>query len=207
MLWALTILFGAGFFAAAGALGVAIGNAFAQRLPRFDDGPAPHTAPIPVLVAGCAIIGAIVTAMAPTREVVLVDAVVCTALAGIWITDARVGLVPDALTLGPLALLVTLALLQHDWRIFFLIGLLVTPFAMMAALSRGRGMGWGDVKLAALGAAVLNLPVAIVCFCAACFAAAIVHLVQGKRRGLIAFAPYLATAIGAGIPAILFVKW
>lgn len=193
-------LLGAFFFAAAGIVGALLGVTFSERLESLPDGPAPQSVPVALLVAGCALIGAFITghAFSPAQLVVL--AIVCVALVAIWIVDARRGIVPDVFTLGPLAIILVVALWQHEWRYFDSAAIPFVPFAIAAMLSKGRGMGWGDVKLVALGGAVLGAQWAILAFALACLAAVGVCYARGRQRGPIAFAPYLTAAIGAAIP-------
>lgn len=193
-------LLGAFFFAAAGVVGALLGMTFAERLESLPDGPAPQQTPIPLLILGCALIGAFITVRAFSPAQLVVLAIVCLALVAIWIVDARRGIVPDAFTLGPLAIILLVAIWQHEWRFFISAAIPFVPFAIAAVLSKGRGMGWGDVKLVALGGAVLGAQWAIIAFAVACLAAVIVCYARGKQRGPIAFAPYLTAAIGAAIP-------
>lgn len=193
-------LLGAFFFAAAGVVGALLGVTFAERTPSLPDGPPPQSAPIPLLVLGSALIGAFITTHAFSAAQLVVIAIVCVALVAIWIVDARTGIVPDAFTLGPLAIILLVAMWQHEWRYLAAAAIPFVPFAAGAALSKGRGMGWGDVKLVALGGAVLGVQWGLVACMAACLAAVGVCYVRGWRRGPIAFAPYLTAAIGAAIP-------
>lgn len=193
-------MFGALFFAGAGLLGALLGHLFADRLPRLEGGPAPHAAPAALLIAGCACIGAFASAHAVSAQQLPLIALVCLALVAIWITDARCGVVPDVFTLGPLGVILIIALWEHQWWLFVSAGVPFVPFACAALLSRGRGMGWGDVKLVALGGAVLGAQLAVLAFAAACLVAVGINYARGRRHGIIAFAPYLATAIGAAIP-------
>jgi prepilin signal peptidase PulO-like enzyme (type II secretory pathway) len=193
-------LLGACFFTAAGYAGAVLGEMFAERLEACADGPAPQRVPLPALLAACALIGAIVTTHSASPVSVILSLIVCVALVAIWITDSRLGLVPDAFTLVPLAIVVLAALWQREWWVLASAVIALVPFAIAAAVSKGRGMGWGDVKLAALGGAVLGGRMAILAFAAACFSAAVLAYARGNRRDPIAFAPYLAAAIGACIP-------
>jgi leader peptidase (prepilin peptidase)/N-methyltransferase len=194
-----TIL-GAFFFGAAGIVGALLGVTFADRFESLSDGPPPQQTPIPLLILGCALIGAFITvhAFSPAQLVML--AIVCVSLVAIWIVDARRGIVPDAFTLGPLGIILLVAIWQHEWQFFISAAIPFVPFAIAAMLSKGRGMGWGDVKLVALGGAVLGAQWAIIAFAVACFAAVVMCYARGKQRGPIAFAPYLTAAIGAAIP-------
>jgi prepilin signal peptidase PulO-like enzyme (type II secretory pathway) len=193
-------LLGAFFFAAAGVVGALLGITFAERLESLADGPPPQHAPVPLLILGCALIGAFITThtFSPAQLVML--AIVCVALVAIWIVDARRGIVPDVFTLGPLGIILLVAIWQHEWQYFISAAIPFVPFAIAAVLSKGRGMGWGDVKLVALGGAVLGAQWAILAFAVACIAAVVVCYARGRQRGPIAFAPYLTAAIGAAIP-------
>ncbi len=194
------LLLGALFFASAAYVGVLLGSTIAERLAPLPDGPKTSEPPVAGLVAGCAFVGALVTAHAASQSQVVLIALVCVALIAIWITDARRGIVPDVFTLGPLAVLLVVALWQHHWWLLVSAAIPFAPFAAAAVLSRGRGMGWGDAKLVALGGAVLGAQIAVLAFAAACFCAVAVSYARGRRHGAIAFAPYLAAAIGLAIP-------
>ena len=50
---------GAFFFGILGFVGVQLGNAVAERLEALPDSPEPFDTPVPVLLAGCAIVGAL----------------------------------------------------------------------------------------------------------------------------------------------------
>ena len=110
-------LLGAIFFAATGYVGAILGLWYAERIEALPDGPPAGKAPVVALVAACAIIGAIVTTHASQGQVLLI-AIVCVALVAIWITDTTRGIVPDVFTLGPLGLILVLAVWQHDWFAF-----------------------------------------------------------------------------------------
>src|SRR5579884_2693413 len=103
MVAAFETLFGAVFLGIAGALGALAGEAMVHRLPRLDDAPRPHRAPVPLLVAGCAVIGGLSSHAAAAPWQLPLLAIVCGALVASWITDARTGIVPDAFTVLPLA--------------------------------------------------------------------------------------------------------
>ncbi len=188
------------FFAGAGYLGILLGTSVANRITPFEDGPPVENPPLLWLIAGCALLGCVVVTHASAPSQVVLIAMVCVALCAIWVTDARRGIVPDIFTLGPLAILLVVALWQHQWTLLVSAAVPFVPFAIAAVLSRGRGMGWGDVKLVALGGALLGAQTAILAFALACIAAVALNYARGRKRGAIAFAPYLATAIAAGIP-------
>lgn len=193
-------LFGSLLFGTATYVGMLIGNAFADRIDAFPDGPVAHKVPMPALVLGGSVIGYFVGTQVVQPYEIWILAIVCMALAAIWVTDARRGIVPDVFTLGPLFLILIVALWQHQWDPFLSAGVALAPFAIAALLSGGRGMGWGDVKLVALGGAVLGTHVAVLTFAFACLAAVVIHYLRGRRENVIAFAPYLASAIAVAIP-------
>lgn len=194
-------LLGALFFAAAGYLGTLLGNVYAECVQSFADGPRPHRAPTGMLVACSAALGTVVTTHVESPLQILLAGLVCAALVAVFITDARRGIVPDAFTIGPLAFVLFAGLLQHDWRVFVSAAAAFVPFAFAAAFTRGKGMGWGDVKLAALGGAVLGLELSLFVFAVACLTAGLLNFRRGKESTPVAFAPYLASAIGLAIPA------
>ena len=71
-------------------------------------------------------------------------------------------------------------------------------------LSKGRGLGWGDVKLVALGAAVLGLRTSVLAFSAACLLAVAIAVVRRRRHEPIAFAPYLAGSMTVALTFSVF---
>ena len=182
-------------FAAVSWLGALAGTALcAGRVPH-DDGPSPVTfARWPFPVAGGAI-GLMLAAHAdsPGRLAVLAFAVL--GLAGCTAADLTCGMLPDLLTLAPLALAIGSGLLAHDLTPALGAAFVALPFAGAALFSRGRGMGWGDVKLAALGGALLGARDATLAFVLAAIVAYVVTRRTGRARTPIAFGPYLAGSI------------
>ncbi len=193
-------LLGAIFFGVAAFVGSLIASYYVERLEAFPDGPPSAQAPVALLIAASALIGGVMATHGSSQSQIVTIAIVCGALVAIWITDARRGLVPDAFTLGPLALLLLIALWRHEWWQFIWAAVPFVPFAATALLSKGRGMGWGDAKLVALGGIVLGPQIAVLAFALACFAAVAISYRRGKKHGAIAFAPYLACSIGFAIP-------
>lgn len=194
----MAIVLGALFFGLVGYVGVLLAGTV-KALP-YDDGPVPAEPPLFIIIAGCALIGALVTPRTGDVAQLAITAIVLCALAAIWCTDVRSGIVPDVFTLIPLGLILLAAILKQQPWPFLHAAVPFAPFAVTAAISKGRGLGWGDVKLAALGGAVLGAEIALLVFAAACFAAVAYAYLRGRRTQPIAFAPYLICAIGAGIP-------
>jgi leader peptidase (prepilin peptidase)/N-methyltransferase len=193
------IILGALFFGLAGYVGILLAGTIRIDEP-LDGAPISAEPPIPWIVAGSAVIGAFVASYSGNASQTLLYAIVVCALAAIWCTDVRYGIVPDAFTLGPLALFFLIAVIQQNPVLFASAAVLFVPFALTALLSKGRGMGWGDVKLAALGGAVLGAPLALIAFSASCLIAVIYAYARGRHGQVIAFAPYLAGGIAIAMP-------
>ena len=189
-------------FAGAAWGGVLTGEALCADLSAAPDGPRPVAfAPIMFPFAGAAIGPALVLhGDAPVRLAVLAFAVF--GLAGCAAADLRCGILPDLLTLAPLALTIGAGFIARDPAPVWGAVLVALPFAALALVSRGRGMGWGDVKLAAFGGALLGAPNAVVAFMLAALAAYLVARRGGRVREPIAFGPYLAGSIVAMLVAV-----
>ena len=195
-------------FGAAGWCGTLVAEALCAHRTPFDDGPAPVAfARWPFALAGaCAGFALAAQGESPARLALLVFVMV--ALAGCCAADLACGLLPDPLTLVPLVVVVAAGALAHDWTPLLSAALVFAPFAVVATVTHGRGMGWGDAKLAALGGALLGAREAAFAFMLAAVAAAIIaRRTSGMHRAAaaprpIAFGPYLATAIVAMLPLV-----
>jgi prepilin signal peptidase PulO-like enzyme (type II secretory pathway) len=191
----------AGMFAAAALAGVYLARRVCAGVIPFDDGPRAGRAPAALLVAVAAAAGVVETMRGVAGvELGIVAALMCV-LVAIWCSDVRCGIVPDAFTLLPLGALLVAAVVMQQWWVIVSAAIVFVPFAGAAVASRGRGMGWGDVKLVALGGAVLGYEPAILGFGLACTAAVLVALARRRGSEPIAFAPYLVAAIA--IPLVL----
>jgi prepilin signal peptidase PulO-like enzyme (type II secretory pathway) len=185
---------GALIFTAAALLGVVCAELICVRVEPFADGP-PPASPRPVLiVALMAVVGAFVAVHGFAVSVLAIGAVAAFALTGCWYCDLARGIIPDFFTLFPLGCLGVFAATQGEWRVVISAAVPFVPFALAATFSRGRGMGWGDAKLVALGGAVLGAQSALVAFALSCFTAGIVARLGGRRGTPVAFAPYLVVA-------------
>jgi prepilin signal peptidase PulO-like enzyme (type II secretory pathway) len=169
-------------------------------IPPADDGPPAGRAPQLFLIAGAAVLGAVMAYLKAEPLQLGVAAIVTFALVACWCSDAVCGIVPDVFTLGPLAALLFFAAAQRDWWAIVSAVLIIVPFAAAAIFSRGYGMGWGDVKLVALSGAVLGAPLAAFAMAIACAVAVIVHRFGRARTAPIAFAPYIALLTGIALP-------
>jgi len=158
-----------------------------------------------VLTLCTALIGGILASRLVAIEPFVTLGVVCVALCAAWYSDTCFGYIPDYFTLLPLGLLILIAVFERHFNVFLIWALLwpafvlFVPFGIAAALSKGKGMGWGDSKLAALGGAVLGFEMGLLTFAGACLALVAVAWIRGKRTTPVAFAPYLAVAIVLGV--------
>jgi prepilin signal peptidase PulO-like enzyme (type II secretory pathway) len=157
------------------------------------------------LQASLTVCTALIGGVLASREVSLLPFItlglICVCLCAAWYSDTVFGYIPDYFTLGPLAVSIFVSIVQRDFN-FSLIwqsAVCFLPFGIAAAVSKGRGMGWGDSKLAALGGYVLGFQMALLTFAAACLALVAVGWIRGKRNQPLAFAPYLAVAIVLGV--------
>lgn len=188
------------FFGLASCAGILLAGTISAS--PFEDGPVPGKPPVVAIATGAALVGILLALRGSGAQSMVLYAIVVCALSAIWCTDVRYGIVPDVFTLVPLALVFALAIEQRAVLPFASAAIAFVPFAALAALSHGRGMGWGDAKLAALGGAVLGGEIALAAFAAGAFVAAAYALLRRRHKAVIAFAPYLAAAIGAALPLV-----
>ncbi len=153
----------------------------------------------------------------------MIDAALCFFLLGLAVMDAQTMLLPDGFTLTGLALAFVLKVfgpgIQSRGRVALqtledaalAAALLLLVWLVYWLVRRRQGIGMGDVKLLAMMAAFMGLPLTLFsCFVGVIAAAlfAIVQLAQGKaqRSDRIPFGSFLATAgifaIFAGRPVL-----
>ncbi|HTD35236.1 MAG TPA: prepilin peptidase [Candidatus Elarobacter sp.] len=198
------VALGALLFACAAIAGVLAAAAICSRVQGYADGPKSGVPPVVALVAGAALIGGIAGAHGAPARVGLV-AIVAGAFVAAWYCDVARGVVPDVFTLGPLAVIAIMAFAWHDPRMVVSSLIVTVPFSIAAYLSRGRGMGWGDVKLAAVAGALLGASNALLALALAAFAAAVnAKFRRDSALQPLAFAPYLigATALFTAFNAL-----
>ena len=189
----------AALFAAAGWSGKVLGERLCAGRTPYAGGPQPIAArhwPFPV-AAACIGLAVALRGEPPAQTALL--AFIVLALAACAAADLACGALPDVLTLIPLAVVLGLGALRHDGSPALGAAFVAMPFAATALVSRGRGMGWGDVKLAALGGALLGMRGAVPAFIVAAIAVYAVARVSGGVRRPIAFGPYLAASIAAAL--------
>jgi len=202
MIALLTVPLAAALFAGAGWVGTLAADAVCAGRAPFDDGPQPVAfRRWPFALAG-ACIGAVLAVHGAPPAQLAVLVLVTFALAGCTAADLACGILPDVFTLGALALVVGLRIAAHDPTPVLGAAFAFAPFAAAAIFSRGRGMGWGDVKLAALGGALLGARDATLAFTLAAIAAYVIARRTGGARRPIAFGPYLAASIVATLAVV-----
>jgi prepilin signal peptidase PulO-like enzyme (type II secretory pathway) len=190
--------FVAAMYACAAFLAVQLSATVCKTIEPFEDGPQPGRPPTLWLIAGAALAGGILALRGGSELPHLaLGAVLLSALVAAWHADVLTGIVPDWFTLGPIALFVIVGVFTHDYGRVIAALITAAPFAVAAVISKGLGMGWGDVKLAALGGIAIGAwqPM-IPFFIGACLVAAGVAVLRRRKHEPIAFAPYLAGAIG-----------
>jgi Flp pilus assembly protein protease CpaA len=187
------------FFGVIALLASLLGRRICKAMVPFEDGPRQGRPSTPALVIGNGLLGGSLYRHGASESELLVAALLSLALIAGWVSDILCGIIPDAFTLLPLAGLIALRIFLGEWD-FVVAGVLVfLPFALVALCSGGRGMGWGDVKLAALGAVVLGVSSALVSFILASVLAVTIAWIRGRMHEPIAFGPYLACAVGAAL--------
>jgi prepilin signal peptidase PulO-like enzyme (type II secretory pathway) len=199
----LSILISAVVFGCAAFLGMQLAAMVGSRSahPRVDDDPRRTQG----LVIGLTLASAMIGGLLASRNIAILPfatlCIVCACLCAAWYSDVHFGFISDYFTLAPLAVVYVVAVLTHAFNWYLIVGTLVgfLPFGLAALVSKGKGMGWGDSKLAALGGALLGFQTAILLFAAACLLVVGIGWLSGKRAKTVAFAPYLAVAIVIGL--------
>jgi prepilin signal peptidase PulO-like enzyme (type II secretory pathway) len=164
--------------------------------PPIDNPPPIAEPPIALLVAAAAVLGGVCAYRGVPAQALTLVAATMLVMAAVWYTDATRGIIPDTLTLVPLAALLIAGLIGGRWYVLVAAAVPAIPFAFMAWRTHGIGIGWGDVKLAALGGVLLGAQDAILAFAVAALLAIVIAKVRRTAKDQpVAFAPYLTSAI------------
>lgn len=191
----ITLFAWAFIYAGAAACGIVAADLICARIERHEDGPAPIRLHPAVPIVLFALLGVVVAVRGANLIQLSTIALLGVPLIGAWYSDSRTGIVPDVFTLVPLAVVALIVLLHHTWWVAISAGVIFGAFALAATFSRGRGMGWGDAKLAMLTGAALGLQVSLLTLAVACFAATLVSVIRNRGTQPIAFAPYIVVAM------------
>jgi leader peptidase (prepilin peptidase)/N-methyltransferase len=191
----LGILLGIVAFAAAAALGLYAASLICSTIESLPDGPPSGNPHVAYVIGASAVLGALAAARGMPFMMLAVFCLVCAILAAIWYADVVRGIVPDVFTLLPLAAIGIASGLTGRWEVLVSAVIAAIPFSIAAWRSKGRGLGWGDVKLAALGGALLGMQNAVLAFAVASIVAIVVARFRADRTRPIAFGPYLVAGI------------
>jgi prepilin signal peptidase PulO-like enzyme (type II secretory pathway) len=197
----IAVLLWCAVFAGAGALGIFVARYVCAGLTPASDGPPPGMVSTRLLVVGNALLGALAALRGLPPTALAVVALVCAVLSAIWVADVTLGIIPDVFTLAPLGAVLLAAALTGHWEVLIAAVVPALPFAVLAWRSGGMGLGWGDVKLAALGGPLIGMQGALMAFALGCAVAVVVARMRGLGGKPVAFGPYLATAIA--LPLVL----
>lgn len=188
-------------YATLSAVGVYAAQLTCAGIEPLPDGPPSGKPHVPYVIGACALIGAVSAARGLPPLMLVIFCLVCGVLSAIWYADIVCGIVPDIFSVLPLLTIAVAAGLAGRWDIIISAGIPMIPFAIVAAMTRGRGMGWGDTKLAGLGGALLGMQDAVLAFGIASVVAIVVSRFRADRTRPIAFGPYLV--LGIVIPLAL----
>ncbi len=117
----------------------------------------------------------------------------------IFVIDFRHQLILDKITYPAIAVIFLANFFRHDviwWQALFSAFLFALTFTTIILVTLGKGMGWGDVKLAALLGLYFSFPLILVTiflgFILGGFAGAVLLLLKKKTlKSKIAFGPFL----------------
>lgn len=191
----IAILLAATTFAAVAALGLAVARYTCAGTEPLADGPPPGVVPQQLILLGAGVLGAVAAGRGLPLPAMAIVAMACGLLAAIWASDVTRGIIPDMFTLVPLGAVLLAAGLAGRWEVVIAAIVPTIPFAVLAWRSQGMGLGWGDVKLAALGGPLIGMQNALMAFALGCLVAVVVARVRNRHHEPVAFAPYLASAI------------
>ena len=184
-------------FSAAAWFGAGLGRISCFGRWSFADGPRPVAVGSWIIALAGGYVGLGFAAHHPSIVQVCLISLVIGAFGAAIMSDLALGLIPDIFTIVPLTIFVILSDLGGNGIPAVCAILAGLPFAMLAWVTRGYGMGWGDVKLIALGGAIVGPEESVLVFILASIAAyGVSRLSRSPYRGPVAFGPYLAGGFG-----------
>ncbi len=189
-------------FAAAASLGLFAAQYVCAGVEAHDDGPPPSPVPERMLIVASGVLGCICAARGLPLPAMAIVGLACGLLTAVWAADVTRGIIPDVFTVVPLGAVLLAAGLAGHWEVVVAAVVPAVPFAILAWRSRGIGLGWGDVKLAALGGPMIGMQNALIAFTLSCLVAVVVARLRGAKGQPVAFAPYLASAIAVPLALV-----
>jgi prepilin signal peptidase PulO-like enzyme (type II secretory pathway) len=196
----LTSLIAAGVFAGASYLGIELSKIVGKHTVRSGeaasapDGIRDASHPLS-LIGGGALFGAVIAWRGMDWQTMALAASVCISLAACWHSALAHGTISDYFTLVPLGAIGLSSLVQQNWPLLLSVIAAFVPFAAMAYITKEKGMGWDDAKLAAFGGAILGMQLSLLAYAVACVVAVIVAWACKRTAERILFAPYMISAI------------
>jgi leader peptidase (prepilin peptidase)/N-methyltransferase len=136
----------------------------------------------------------------------VVYCLVMSALIVLSVIDLRTNTIPFGINIFIFALGLILLYIDRQNLISHIIGFFVVSIFLLCIyfITKGRGIGGGDIKLMAAAGIVLGWKLILLAFCLGCIYGAVIHPIRMKRSKLdrvLAFGPYLSAGI---ISALLF---
>lgn len=173
--------------------------ALCERVEPLEGSPPPSHVPMLALPLMFGLVAGIVAARSAALPQIFMAAGLLCVLAAAWASDAKRGLVFDWFTIPAMLAVVISCVVFHNYNPLIWGATVALPFAVAAFASKGRGMGWGDVKLVAVGAAVVGLQTGVVALVVACLAVSVGAFVRGNRSEPISFAPYISACFALAL--------
>lgn len=143
-------------FALAAGLGYLLAQYLCLNLEALPDGPEQVHIPLPLALAGAALVGFAYAHYLNMFNAVVIFSPAITVLTACLYVDAKTGLIPDRLILPAIAAVLIYDAVIGHYLPFINMLIATLPFAMQAWQSKGLGMGWGDVKLVAYAGALIG---------------------------------------------------
>ena len=130
----------------------------------------------------------------------LLYALLISALIVLSIIDFRTFEVPVGINVFILALgLIRMITNYADWLNYAIGFFLVSGFLYLVyVITKGRGIGGGDIKLMAVCGLLLGWKLILLCFVSGCIIGSVIHLLRMKISGqghVLAFGPYLSIGV------------
>ena len=155
----------------------------------------------PLVETATGLIFVFIAAQSANKEVIY-QLAVAGILIAIFAIDFKDGIIPDSLIIFLISITFIFQILSAPWAIFANLAtglILAVFFLLLVILTRGRGMGLGDVKYAFFMGFYLGFPLSIAAFYVAFLTGAVISLIlillrKKTLKSRVAFGPFLVTA-------------